>query len=84
MKNGDRVTVGDKDFTVTEAQEAREKLSPRVEVVTDHALLVPADEDRGGGDFPVQHDGEHLDNYNTRTEDWMFGPQDSDLDEEGK
>lgn len=76
MKNGDRVTVGDKGFTVTKAQETREKLSPRVEVVTGHALLVPADGE------PVQRDDEALDDWHPRREDLLFGPQDGDLDEE--
>jgi hypothetical protein len=45
MKNGDQVTVRGKDFTVTQAQEAREKLGSGAEVVMGRALLVPADED---------------------------------------
>jgi hypothetical protein len=78
MRNGDRVTAGDKDFTATEVQETREEVSPRMKVVRGHALLVPADEE------PVQRDDEALDDWHPRREDLMFGPQDADLDEEGE
>jgi len=50
----------------------------------DHLIALTADSCEGEGNWPAPRDGEHIDDWNARMEDAMFGPQGADLDEPGE